>query len=115
MIQPWEDLNKAFESLVELGESFRAMSKLIEDIQTSRYKDGLFAWKSMHCLCIVQTPVIKHPHYGPYLQISPVTNGQLEFRYVDTNITEKQWCRVVDGNGGFARLELLLEQLHWFL
>ena len=89
------------------------MVKLVEKIQSSPYQKGLFAWTSMHDLCIVQTPV-EYPYNGPYLRIAPIKNGELEFRYIDTAIEERQWHRVVDGAEGFVRLESFVKQLHWF-
>ena len=53
------------------NKSFMAMVKLVEKIQSSPYHVGLFAWTSMHDLCIVQTPV-KYPYNGPYLRIAPI-------------------------------------------
>jgi len=90
------------------------MLKLIREIEASPYVNGLFAWKSMHDLCIVQTPEVSYPYDGPLLRISPRLDGQVEFRYIDTLIEENQWFRVVDGANAFDRLERFIEQLHWF-
>ena len=89
------------------------MAQLVHEIESSRYKEGLFAWTSAFDLYIVQTPVT-YPYDGPYLKISPIRDGLLEFRYIDTPIEAKQWRRVVAGADGFARLERFLKQLHWF-
>lgn len=89
------------------------MAELVREIESSRYKEGLFAWTSAFDLCIVQMPVT-YPYDGPYLKISSVKDVLLEFRYIDTPIEAKQWRRVVAGADGFARLERFLEQLHWF-
>lgn len=89
------------------------MAQLVREIESSRYKEGLFAWTSAFDLCIAQTPV-SYPYDGPYLKISSPKDGLLEFRYIDTPIEAKQWRRVVAGADGFARLERFLEQLHWF-
>lgn len=89
------------------------MAQLVLEIESSRYEDGLFAWTSVFDLCIVQTPVT-YPYEGAYLKISPIEDGQLEFRYLDTPIETKQWRRVVAGADGFARLERSLEHLHCF-
>lgn len=68
----------------------------------------------MHDLCIVQQE-IAYPHEGPYLRISPMFNGKIEFRYIDTSDKDKQWKRIVDENTAFAQLESFIEQLHWFV
>ncbi len=112
MIRPWEEIHTFYMTLVQT-ETARALAQLVREIESSRYKEGLFAWTSAFDLCIAQTPVT-YPYDGPYLRISPFKDGQLEFRYIDTPIEAKQWRRVVAGTDGFARLERLLEQLHWF-
>ena len=60
------------------------MANLVTEIERSRYKEGLFGWTSMTDLCIAQTSVT-YPHIEPYLRISTLSDGQLEFRYVDTH------------------------------
>jgi hypothetical protein len=73
----------------------------------------------MHDLCVVQQEV-SYPYHGPYLRISPLPeghalpDGQLEFRYIDTHISDRQWSRIVPSSAAFARLEKFLDQLHWF-
>ena len=119
MIKPWEEIYRFYVTLeqiyatLEQTEGSRAMAQLVREIELSRYKEGLRAWTSAFDLCIVQMPVT-YPYDGPYLKISPVKDGQLEFRYIDTPLEAKQWRRVVAGADGFARLERFLEHLHWF-
>jgi len=113
LIKPWANIRDYFEELANLSDSFEAMAILVTEIERSRYKEGLFGWTSMHDLCIAQTSVT-YPHLEPYLRISPISAGQLEFRYVDTHNEKKQWQRVVHGSDGFHRLERFLAQLHWF-
>jgi hypothetical protein len=113
MIMSWGQIRDHYTSFPNAGASLQAIHKLVSEIETSRYKDGLFAWTSVANLCIVQTPVT-YPYDGPYLRISPLDAGQLEFRYVDTYFKHKQWHRVVAGDGAFARLESFIKQLHWF-
>jgi hypothetical protein len=74
---------------------------------------GLFAWTSMHDLCIVQRPE-RYPYDGPVLRVSPVSEGQLEFRYEDTRQRGKQWHRTVDAAEAMPRLLKFLDQLRWF-
>ena len=114
MTRSWKEIHDSYRGFVENGLPFKWMLNLIGEIEASSYAEGLFAWTSMHDLCVVQTPV-NYPYDGPYLRIAPLINGQLEFRYIDTHITEKQWHRVVDGADGFVRLEHFMQQLHWFV
>ena len=90
------------------------MAKLVNEIEASRFAIGLFGWTYLHDLCIAQTAVT-YPYDGPYLRVSPLTNGKLEFRYIDTSTQEKQWNRTVAADKGFARLERFIHQLHWLV
>jgi hypothetical protein len=113
LIQPWSEIRRKYADLAHLKPAFDSMLTLIKEIESSNYATGLFAWTSMSDLCIVQAPVT-YPYNGPYLRISPCANGQLEFRYLDTAIKDRQWHRTVNGDEGFTRLERFVDQLHWF-
>ena|SRR5215813_13025908 len=113
MIVPWERIRQHYAAIAHCGAAWKAMLNLVDQITTSRYADGLFAWTSMNDLCIVQARVT-YPYDGPYLRISPQADGQIEFRYLDTLAVDKQWHRTVAGNEAFRRLELFVNQLHWF-
>jgi hypothetical protein len=114
MIRSWNEIRAYYADHPAVDRSLQGMLKIVSEINSSRYKDGLFAWTSANDLCIAQIPV-SYPYNGPYLRISPIANGQLEFRYIDTPLEDKQWRRIVDGEDGFARLERFMEQLPWFL
>ncbi len=96
-----------------MNSGIESMLSLVTEIIQSKYKIGLFAWTSMHDLCITQQQV-DYPYDGPYLKISPLFDGNIEFRYIDTNIESKQWYRVVKEEKAFLRLEKFLNQLKWF-
>ena len=64
-------------------------------------------------LRIVQQPVA-YPYDGPFLVISPRSDGRVDFRYVDTPIERKQWRRTAPGDNAFDRLERFTEDLRWF-
>jgi hypothetical protein len=113
MILPWKQIRQHYAATADSSAALKAMLNLVDEINTSPYADGLFAWTSMHDLCIAQTRVT-YPYDGPYLRISPCNNGQIEFRYLDTSIVDKQWHRTVDGADAFRRLERFVNQLHWF-
>lgn len=51
----------------------------------------------MFDLCIVQTEV-SYPDDGPCpsLRVSPISEHQIEFRYIDTHDKAKQWHRTVE-------------------
>jgi hypothetical protein len=88
------------------------MHALISQISASALSQQLYCWLSMHDLCIVQTEV-SYPYNGPLLRVSPLSNGAIEFRYEDTAIKERQWCRQVLPEEASAQLAKFLAQLHW--
>jgi len=112
MIVPWEEIEERYRDLVESGANAHGMLRLVEQIKASPYVRGLHAWTSMHDLCVVQVPGAD-AYEGPYLRITPFFDGRIEFRYVDTYITARQWSRVVKEEEAFSRLERFIDQLHW--
>ena len=114
MTQSWSKIRERYAEKVGYGLPYQGMLRLVEQIEQSKFANGLFAWTSMHDLCIVQTPV-SFPYYGPCLRISPRDNGTIEFRYIDTYVKENQWHRVVHADFAFERLVHFTEQLHWFV
>ena len=109
MTRPWIEIREFYERTSPLG----IMVDLVYQIERSRYSSGLHPWTSMQDLCIAQTPV-DYPYNGPYLRVSPLPDGNCEFRYVDTPSEKKQWSRIATASGSFLRLESFLRQLHWF-
>jgi len=94
---------------------FAPMLELISRLENSQYARGVYVWNSMWDLCIAQPPIAQpFADSGPFLRISLLSNGQLEFRYMDTRQKPKQWTRHVDAADGFRRLEIFFDQLHWF-
>lgn len=114
MTQSWPEIIKRYKESVNAGARLQAMLGFVETINSSIYSDGLYAWTSMHDLCITQQPAV-YPYNGPYLKISPLFNGKVIFTYVDTFVTSKQWKRTEDENRLFERLEGIIDQLHWLV
>ena len=112
MTQPWEKIRELYAESVKNGLPLAAVHRLVDQIEQSHLR-SLFAWTSMHDLCIVQTPVACS-YNGPFLRVSPLFDGTLEFRYIDTYVKDKQWHRVVNEECGFERLLHFTDQLHWF-
>jgi len=83
MTQPWDRIVARYENFKGEHRSIRALETLAGRIGESPLSKGLFAWTSMFDLCIVQTPV-SYPYDGPWLRISPISEDQVEFRYLDT-------------------------------
>lgn len=91
----------------------RAMHALAERIASGPLATGLYAWTSMFDLCIAQTE-IEYPYNGPYLRLTVLADGRIEFRYVDTTDESMQWHRSVEPEAAISRLLAFLRQLHWF-
>jgi len=65
----------------------------------------------MFDLCVQQTDT--PPQSGPYLRISPLHSGTVEFRYIDTAIADRQWHREAMAEDVVSRLDRFLDQLRW--
>ncbi len=117
MTQDWKSVRTHYSDLASSSAgtalSIHGMVDLVKAVEASRFADGLFPWTSMHDLCITQLPAA-YPYMGPYLRIKPLPEGRLEFRYLDSHDASKQWFRIVDSRDAFQRLELFIDQLHWF-
>jgi hypothetical protein len=65
----------------------------------------------MHDLCVQQTDT---PAYdGPYLRLTPLPSGMINFRYIDTAVTDRQWQRTVTAVAAPKQFSSFLEQLGW--
>jgi len=93
------------------GEALQAIEDLADTIATGPLSSVLFGWVSMFDLCIQQTDAF--PFSGQYLKVSPLPSGLIEFRYIDTAIQERQWCREVPPEAVIPRFAAFLEQLRW--
>src|SRR4051812_47690708 len=97
MIVPWSAIIDAIRSGRAEGQpdSFQraiaAVEALAASISEGPLSAALFGWTSMFDLCIQQTDA--EPGSGPYLRVSPLTSGRIEFRYIDTAISARQWHR----------------------
>ena len=112
MNQSWPNIAARYKECAQPLPAIRALLLVSEYIRDSDLATGLHGWMSMWDLCITQTRVT-HAQTGPFLKISVHSSGQLEFRYVDTKITDHQWHRVVDAADAVPRLIKFLGQLHW--
>ena len=113
MIQPWSKIVDLYERSAGDRRSMHAIAGLARLISETQLARGLFAWTSMHDLCVVQTEV-NYPYDGPKLVVSPIAADQIEFRYVDTLDKARQWHRTVDADQAVARLLNFLDQQRRF-
>ncbi len=116
MIRPWSDIVATFGQKRALGdEAFRSAIAGIEQVATliseGPLRHSLFGWTSMHDLCVQQTDTA--PGSGPYLRVSPLPSGLVDFRYIDTAIADRQWHRSVAANAAPAQFGTFLDQLRW--
>lgn len=112
MIQKWSDILNQYAEFAPNGAAYAGLQSLIGHIASTSLSQQLYGWLSMHELCIIQTPAI-YPYNGPRLRLSPLTNGNIEFRYEDTAIKGRQWHREALPGEAVARLHQFLEHLHW--
>ena len=94
MSQSWSTIRDFYAELIAAGLPLETMHGLVEQIESSRYRNGVYGWTSMHDLAISHHPI--------------------DFRYLDTLREAKQWTRMVHQDHAFPRLQRFFEQLHWF-
>ena len=115
--QTWSDAISRFEDVkwesAADSAAMRAMLLLCRHIAAGPLASGLFVTTSMFDLCITQTPV-DNVFDAPYLRISPLRDGRIELRYVDTMVRADQWHRTVEPAEALPRLLKFLDQMHWF-
>jgi hypothetical protein len=112
MTKTWPDIVAHYDGYDGDWQSIRALGNLAREVSQGLLGPGLFAWTSMHDLCIVQKEVT-YPYNGPFLRLSPVSNNEIEFRYIDTRIAAKQWHRMVKAEHAVPRLHKFLDELRW--
>lgn len=93
------------------GSALNGIGQIATLITDGPLSSFLYGWLSMHDLCLQQTDVT--PYSGPYLCLSPLPSGMVEFRYIDTAIRDRQWHRVVPPHAAVARFNAFLDQLGW--
>lgn len=91
--------------------AFGGVEELASFIAAGPLNSVLFGWTSMFDLCIQQVDV--EPYSGPYLRVSPLHSGRIEFRYVDTAIAQRQWHRETTPDAVVPRLIHFMDQLGW--
>ena len=116
MSEPWANIVATFGQKRMLGDdAFRTALAGIEQvailISEGALRHSLFGWTSMHDLCVQQTDT--PPYAGPYLRLSPLPSGMIEFRYIDTAVADRQWQRIVTAVAAPAQLSSFLNQLGW--
>ena len=117
MRQTWAEIAEFFRQkrnigTDEFGSAMAAIEALAASIAEGRLNASLVGWISMHDLCIKQTDT-SESNREPYLRLSPLQSGLVEFRYFDTYVTAQQWNRVVPPEGVAGRMTSFLDQLRW--
>jgi hypothetical protein len=102
---------KADRSADMFSSALDGIEQLAVTVADGPLSSKLFGWVSMFELCIQQTDAI--PYSGPYLRVSPLASGAVEFRYFDTAIPARQWHREVPPEATVPPFEAFVDQLHW--
>lgn len=110
MIRPWPDIIAHYSDANTA--SHRAIGQLARHIHEGPFSESLFGWTSLYDLRISQTKM-SHPPKVPYLTVSATGPESVEFRYLDTNIADRQWNQTVRPEQTIARFDRFLEQLRW--
>jgi hypothetical protein len=88
-----------------------SVGALAAQIERTGLSQRLFGWTSMHDLCVQQ--LNRPPYTCAYLRISPLSSGQVDFRYLDTPTEALQWHRIVSPQDTTQRFIGFLNQLKW--
>jgi hypothetical protein len=115
--RPWREIAEFYRSLADKNSFFEPMARLNHQIAASNYASGLYAWTSMHTLCITQTP---EPDLDKeVLRIHrDVRDGNLvlDFQETGSRLPKYQhWIRRFSPDEGFSRFELFLGLKKWFV
>lgn len=116
MSEPWANIVVTFGQKRKLeDDAFRTAIAGIEQVAILISKGALgrslFGWTSMHDLCVQQTDT--PPYAGPYLRLSPLPSGKVDFHYIDTAIADRQWHRTVAADAASAQFSSFLDKLGW--
>jgi hypothetical protein len=115
MQKSWGNTASYFQSLwlghTDYASAVEGIATVADFVASVPLNLGLHGWTSMHDLCIQQTDAF--PTSGPYLRLSPLHSGLVNFRYIDTGIPDKQWVRTVSPEQAVGRFTNFLEQLRW--
>jgi hypothetical protein len=113
MTKAWQDVLATFERIAKKNTAIAPMSMLVRDIAAMEFAGQLHPWTSMLDLCISQTASASR-HESPYLRVRLLSESEIEFRYMDTAIAARQWCRIESPKNAMGRLLSFFEQLNWF-
>jgi len=117
MIRSWPEIDRFYDDLCvrlpngPFRRAVQAINGLSRHIGEGPLASSLFGWTTMHDLCIQQTDA--EPRSGPFLQLGPQPDGEVEFRFHDTAIAARQWSRRASPEGVIERFEAFLIQLRW--
>ena len=113
--QTWDDIRDRFMNLESDEPWAAAILAIVARIETSPLAEGLYPWTAMFDLLISQTqaPPEDGGYPVPHLRISPKPEQKIEFRYVDTWDSSRQWVREVDASYAVERFDKFIEQLGW--
>jgi len=115
--ESWQRIAEFYRSLSAEHPVFQPMTQLAERIEASPYAKGLYAWTSMHTLCIAQTA--EPDSDKEVLRISLDTREGaliLDFQETASQLPKYQhWTRRCPPEEGFSRLERFLRLKNWFV
>ena len=116
MSRPWSEIVAFYREFRKGGHDNPALvglEALAAHIAAGPLRTALHGWTSMTTLLVTQTDHNPVTEGSPHLRIAVLSSGQLEFRYVDTVVDDRQWRREVPPEAAVARLDQFLDQLRW--
>ncbi len=88
------------------------MVSLVEDIASSQYADGIFAFTSHNTLCISQNSQID---IDRNLLLIDFIDNRFIFKYRESVYAKNPWIKKCNSEDGFNTFEHIMNTLKWFL
>ncbi len=109
----WNDIVKFYRELNDVhGWNMQPMVRLVEEITSSRYAQGIFAVTSHATLCISQN---QNTDLKGNLLLIDFFENHFTFAYREEYFTGKKWIKECAAENGFATFEYVMAKLKWFL
>jgi hypothetical protein len=90
-----------------------SLADLVDHLAEEYKSCHLICWTSMFTLCISQHRWNSPADWMPFLMIEPCVDGQIEFRYRDSQVSKLDWARVVPPEAAIGRFDAFIDQLRW--
>jgi hypothetical protein len=103
----WREIIEFYKKL-----DLRPMTKLAEEIASSKYAHGIFATTSLSTLCVSQNQEFEFDRNMLRIIFS---DNKFVFNYKESPHSKNEWTKECENNEGFSTFEHIMKRLKWFL